>query len=91
MSPIQAASTGERSHGTVHEDAFYSTALGVDKHLVVYLPPSYGRDPTRRYPVAYYLRLGITHHYAEWPGTHTWRYWSTHAAESLAWTVRQIN
>jgi Predicted esterase len=28
-------------------------------------------------------RLGVTHAYAEWPGAHTWRYWSTHGgAES---------
>jgi S-formylglutathione hydrolase FrmB len=36
-------------------------------------------------------RLGVAHHFAEWPGAHTWRYWSTHAAESLAWIARQIN
>ena len=41
--------------GTVREDAFFSPSLGVRKHLVVYLPPSYGRDSTRRYSVAYYL------------------------------------
>jgi len=34
---------------------FFSGALGVRKHVVVYLPPSYGTDTTRRYPVAYYL------------------------------------
>lgn len=50
-----------RPTGTVHEDVFFSPALGVRKHLVVYLPPSYGRDTTRRYPVAYYLHgLGGT-------------------------------
>ena len=41
--------------GAVREEAFFSQSLGVRKHLVVYLPPSYGRDSTRRYPVAYYL------------------------------------
>src|SRR5512143_3164299 len=41
--------------GTVHEDVFFSQALGVRKHAVVYLPASYGRDSTRRYPVVYYL------------------------------------
>ncbi|HKO15578.1 MAG TPA: alpha/beta hydrolase family protein [Gemmatimonadaceae bacterium] len=30
-------------------------------------------------------RLGIPHRYAEWPGAHTWRYWSTHVSESLSW------
>jgi len=41
--------------GSVHEDVFFSPALGVRKHLVVYLPPSYARDSARRYSVAYYL------------------------------------
>lgn len=26
---------------------------------------------------------GIAHHYQEYPGGHTWRYWSTHLAETL--------
>ncbi|WP_218280881.1 alpha/beta hydrolase-fold protein [Verrucomicrobium spinosum] len=26
---------------------------------------------------------GIPHHYQEYPGGHTWRYWSTHLAETL--------
>lgn len=41
--------------GTVHLDVVHSTALGVDKRVAVYLPPSYGRDSTRRYPVVIYL------------------------------------
>lgn len=28
-------------------------------------------------------RLGIAHHYAEYPGGHTWDYWQTHVAESF--------
>jgi len=35
-------------------------------------------------------RIGYAHSYAEWPGAHTWRYWSTHVAESLAWMTKQI-
>lgn len=35
-------------------------------------------------------RLGIAHSYAEWPGAHTWRYWSTHVRESLAWMGGRI-
>jgi S-formylglutathione hydrolase FrmB len=35
-------------------------------------------------------RLGIPHQYAEWPGAHTWRYWSTHVPESMAWMARQF-
>jgi len=51
--------------GTVHEDVFFSSALGVRKHLVVYLPPSYGTDSTRRYPVAYYLH-GLSGTETDW-------------------------
>ncbi|HEU6449817.1 MAG TPA: alpha/beta hydrolase-fold protein [Gemmatimonadaceae bacterium] len=42
-------------HGTVRTDSLYASALGAEKHYLVYLPPSYGTDTTRRYPVAYYL------------------------------------
>lgn len=41
--------------GTVHLDVVHSTALGVDKRVAVYLPPSYDREPARRYPVVVYL------------------------------------
>lgn len=34
--------------------------------------------------------LGVAHEYAEWPGRHDWRYWSTHVAESLAWLARRL-
>jgi S-formylglutathione hydrolase FrmB len=51
--------------GSVHEDAFFSAALGVRKHLVVYLPASYGRDSSRRYPVAYYLH-GLSGTETDW-------------------------
>jgi S-formylglutathione hydrolase FrmB len=51
--------------GTVHEDLFFAPSLGVSKRLVVYLPPSYGRDTTRRYPVAYYLH-GLSGTETDW-------------------------
>lgn len=51
--------------GTVHEDVFFSPALGVRKHLVVYLPASYARDSSRRYPVAYYLH-GLSGTETDW-------------------------
>ena len=35
-------------------------------------------------------RLQVAHTYREWPGAHTWRYWSTHVRESLAWMARQV-
>lgn len=41
--------------GTVHTDTLWAQALGVNKALTIYLPPSYAREPSRRYPVLYYL------------------------------------
>src|ERR1700759_4587623 len=56
-----AAQTSAIEHGRLHEDEFFSVALGVKKHVVVYLPPSYTKTPAKRYPVAYYLHgLGGT-------------------------------
>jgi putative tributyrin esterase len=43
------------SRGGVHLDVVHSTALGVDKRVAVYLPPSYDHEPARRYPVVIYL------------------------------------
>lgn len=43
------------AQGTVRTDTLWSQSLGTSKAVVVYLPPSYGREPARRYPVAYYL------------------------------------
>ena len=63
-SAIAAASTPP-SAGEVHEDIFSSNALGVRKHAVVYLPPSYGKDTTRRFPVAYYLH-GLSGTETDW-------------------------
>src|SRR5207248_502871 len=60
-----AAQPDSLSHGTVRGDAFESSALGARKHLMVYLPPSYGRDTTRRYPVAYYLH-GLSGSETDW-------------------------
>lgn len=44
-----------RRAGRVQVDTLSSASLGTRKQFVVYLPPSYDREPTRRYPVAYYL------------------------------------
>jgi S-formylglutathione hydrolase FrmB len=49
------AQTSAHAKGRVHEDAFFSVALGVRKHVVVYVPPSYATQPAKRFPVAYYL------------------------------------
>ncbi len=63
----EGAADAARNHpaGTVHEDQFFAPSLGVRKHMVVYLPPSYGRDTTRRYPVAYYLH-GLSGTESDW-------------------------
>ena len=50
-----AAASAPPPAGEVREDIFTSDALGVRKHVMVYLPASYGTDTTRRYPVVYYL------------------------------------
>ncbi len=60
----QAPRPAAPPHGTVRVESFYSPALGVSKHYVVYLPPSYGKG-TRRYPVAYYLH-GYSGNEADW-------------------------
>ena len=50
-------STGSGSGAAfrVAADSFWSNALGTRKRFVVYLPPSYASNTSRRYPVAYYL------------------------------------
>lgn len=54
-----------RPRGTVRVERFFAPALGVEKHYLVYLPPSYATAPTKRYPVAYYLH-GFSGDEADW-------------------------
>lgn len=49
------AQTAARSKGVVRTERLWSQSLGIDKEVVVYLPPSYATQPNRRYPVLYYL------------------------------------
>jgi putative tributyrin esterase len=69
IASISAASAtilgSQAPKGTVLVQSFFSPALGVQKHLVVYLPPSYERRTDRRYPVAYYLH-GVSATEADW-------------------------
>ena len=51
--------------GTVLVERFFAASLGVTKHYLVYLPPSYTSAPTRRYPVAYYLH-GLSGSESDW-------------------------
>src|ERR1041384_490751 len=50
---------------TPRRDPVFSPALGVSKHVVIYLPPGYERHPARRYGVAYYLH-GIFGNESDW-------------------------
>lgn len=52
LAPVARADT---VRGEVRPDTIWSQALGVQKRLLVYLPPSYRRQPGRRFPVAFYL------------------------------------
>lgn len=36
-------------------------------------------------------RLGIAHRFAEFPGSHTWRYWTTHVPQSMSWLASQLS
>ena len=46
-------------HGALHYISYYSKSLGATNHAVVYLPPSYGKDSKKRFPV-FYLISGTT-------------------------------
>lgn len=52
---------------TLHSVALRDNAIGdpPDRAVTIYLPPSYARDTTRRYPVAYLLH-GVTSDPREW-------------------------
>lgn len=52
-------------HGSVRVERFFAPSLGVTKHYLVYLPPSYATEPKRRYPVAYYLH-GLSGDESDW-------------------------
>jgi S-formylglutathione hydrolase FrmB len=55
LSIVATAGAAAQPRGVVDTATFRSQALGTTKRYVVYLPPSYARDTTRRFPVAYYL------------------------------------
>jgi len=56
---------GQSQRGIVDTAGFWSQALGTTKRYLIYLPPSYGRDTTRRFPVAYYLH-GLWGNETDW-------------------------
>ncbi len=51
--------------GALRADTFWSQSLGTHKRLISYLPPSYSRDTTRRFPVLYYLH-GLSGSEEDW-------------------------
>lgn len=62
---VGAPCPGVSQHSTVLVERFFTPALGVTKHYLVYLPPSYALEPERRYPVAYYLH-GLSGSESDW-------------------------
>ena len=56
--------------GRVVTEHFHSDALGVDKDVVVYLPAGYDAQPTRHWPVFYYLH-GLGGDETNWAGSST--------------------
>jgi len=60
----QTARAPSSPHGELRVETFYSAALGVSKHYLIYLPPSYARG-ARRYAVAYYLH-GYSGNESDW-------------------------
>lgn len=63
--PEPSATASIRAAGRVLTDTLWSQALGARKSIVVYLPPSYGTNRERRYPLAIYLH-GATGDETNW-------------------------
>ena len=61
----RAPAPAREARGSVRLESFVSPALGVRKRYLVYLPPSYGRETGRRYPVIYALH-GATGNESDW-------------------------
>lgn len=59
---LLATSTVLNSQSVVETHTFFSSALGVEKSYLIYLPDGYGSDTSIRYPCVYFLRL----HENEW-------------------------
>src|SRR5688572_15056327 len=52
---ISSSNQQSARSGVVSADTLWSQSLGIRKRAMVWLPPSYGSQPQKRYPVAYYL------------------------------------
>lgn len=67
MKPLAGVSHSRMVIDTLHSRALRGNRLGdsPDRRVTIYLPPSYDRDTTRRYPVVYLLH-GATSDPKEW-------------------------
>ena len=61
VAPLASAQEGRLVRESVHSPSLEKTVTGEspDRSVLVYLPPSYDKSPTKRYPVVYLLH-GIT-------------------------------
>lgn len=68
-SPAAPAGRGTVVHDTVRSRALRGNPLGdpADRHVAVYLPPSYAADAARRYPAVYLLH-GFDGDPSQWTG-----------------------
>jgi len=51
--------------GTVEFSSYDSACLGGKEYFSIFLPPSYAKDPSRTYPVVYFLH-GLNNDYTSW-------------------------
>ena len=51
-----------QSQSTIESHTFFSSALGIEKQYLIYLPDGYNTNTTQYYPVVYFLR----NHQSEW-------------------------
>lgn len=63
--PRGGSERADSLHGSVVTDTLWSQSLGTKKAVIVYLPPSYVKERTRRYPAAYYLH-GVGGSESDW-------------------------
>lgn len=70
--PSVFAAGGELVYDVVHSPGLEGNLLGdsADRSVIVYLPPSYGTSPERRYPVVYLLHAYSVHNTSWVEGTY---------------------
>ena len=68
LAQTAAASAARKVTGTVRTDTLWSQSLGIQKEVLVYLPPSYPTNRAKRYPVLFYLH-GLNGDEKNWTGS----------------------